>query len=1619
MCWFSSKNSNLRNVKPISNSPGNCMKEWTCRRSLSMLIILIGSVLTVHGQINARFSSDKVSGCAPLVVKFLDESEGSPDSWRWDLGNGTISFLQNPATTYFTPGTYTVKLIIRKGNGSDSLVKEKFITVFASPVVAFSASDTSGCFPKTVYFNDFSSPGDGVITKWEWDFGDGSNATVQHPHHVYESGGFFNISLRVQNSNGCIRTLSREKYIRLNQGVKADFISAASTNCKPPTSIQFTNTSMGTGVLSYKWLFGDGSSSVDQNPVHLYTSEGSFRVTLITKNATGCTDSFTGINPINIGNVKANFEIPDLTCAGIPIPFSNNSTPPPVTSKWDFGDNTISDSIHPVKIYNTPGTYKVKLVANSGSCNDSLDKTIVVLPKPTATFSASQTISCKSPFTTQFHSDVPANIQVTWYFGDGDSSSDLSPIHSYNREGEFDVTLMVRNNAGCVETIKKEKYIRVRAPLVEITNLKQEGCIPFRFTPELSVELPDSLTSYEWQWGDGTSSEAVKPQKQYEVPGTYDIKLIYTTATGCIDSISISQAIRVGKNPFPEFSAAPPSGCAFREIRFLDKTGGAPADRWLWRFGDGGFSDEQNPVHKYTDTGFFDVTLIAWNSGCFDSIRITRFIQIKAPIAKFTDSTSCITPLKRWFTDLSVGATGWRWKFGDGTESRERNPAHIYVSGGSYEVSLTVTNDTCEHTVTRQIQIATEKVTFSAVNSIACKGSLTQFVASGSPDIINYKWDFGDGIIEYGNPAPAHIYSRNGEYNVTLVTTDIYGCMDSIVRSAYMKISGPTANFSASSTPVCTNSIIRFEDSSYTDAMTGIKEWIWNYGDGESDTLTQGPFQHLYKRGGNYTVSLTVKDETGCTNTNTQSALITISEPVASFISPDTLSCTGKAIRFVNESFGNALSYRWNFHNISESTDQHPSIHFIEEGDYSVSLRIVDPYGCEDSILRTHYIHIKDPKSLYTVSDSVGTCPPLVVDFKNASSHYNKLEWDFGDGTKSNLAEPFHFYSYPGMYESKLQVTGFGGCVSTMSKIITVRGPQGTFTYNKLSGCEPTEISFTGKTKDEASFIWDFNDGTLQNTDNSAITHSYTRGSYVPKMILVDPQGCQVPVQSPDTINIYGVTAEFAFVQNSVCDSGVIHFIDKSTANEPISSYEWKFGDGNFSTDESPVHQYDRQGIFPVELLTKTSFGCSSIVKYDVSVTISATPITSITGDTTACTPATLRLHGLIVSKDTSGLFWNWDFGNSTKSTEQNPAVTYNQPGKYTVAMISKNVFGCADTSYQIVEAFPLPTTEAGSDVTICEGNSVELRASGAETYQWSPDSDLSCGNCPSPIASPLLVTEYFVVGKNEYGCILKDSVLVNIQHPLQLLVSPPDTICMGESAHLDASGVERYVWSPSADLNHTTIPSPVANPKQSTIYRVIGSDKHQCFSDTAFIPVTVYPYPKVDAGPDRHISVGSSLHLSAVISPDVRKMVWKPPSGLNCATCPDPIATPKENTTYSIEVMNEGGCKTSDQITVSVFCSNSNLFLPNTFSPNSDGNNDVFHPRGKGIYSIKSFRVFNRWGEMIFEKTNMAPNDISQGWDGTHKSRPAPQDVYVYTVDVICENKVVLNFKGNVILIR
>jgi gliding motility-associated-like protein len=265
----------------------------------------------------------------------------------------------------------------------------------------------------------------------------------------------------------------------------------------------------------------------------------------------------------------------------------------------------------------------------------------------------------------------------------------------------------------------------------------------------------------------------------------------------------------------------------------------------------------------------------------------------------------------------------------------------------------------------------------------------------------------------------------------------------------------------------------------------------------------------------------------------------------------------------------------------------------------------------------------------------------------------------------------------------------------------------------------------------------------------------------------------------------------------------------------------------------------------------------------------------------------------------------------------------------------------------------------------------------------------------------------------------VKDSVFVKVVQPFTLVATQRYSACKDATIQLSASGAPNYLWSPATGLSAVNISNPRATVSGNQTYSVIGYDTAGCFADTALVSVEVVAPPTVELGPDLVIPVGNTHTFVPVVSSDVTAYLWSPAINLSCSTCPNPILNSRENTTYNLKVTNTTGCSATDSVRVIVTCGSSSVFIPNTFSPNGDGSNDVFYPRGKGIYNIQYLRIFNRWGQLVFDRKNLTVNDPASGWNGLINGKAADGGVYTYFMEVTCNNNQTLKYFGNLNLIQ
>lgn len=1428
----------------------------------------------------ANFRSDISGGCSPIVVNFEDLSTGNPALYEWDFGNGATSVRKNPSATFFDEGVYTVRLTVSDANGNNKSTKTGIITVYLQPTVAFSANRTNGCTPARIRFTDAStSPPNTRINSWKWDFGDGGTSTLQNPEYIYRTAGNFTVTLTVGTDKGCTRLLTKPNYIDIIQGTVPSFSFEEPKECSAPATITFNNASTGPPTLSYIWNFGDGGTSTAVNPQYIYRANGSYTVSLVVNSTFGCTDTIT--RQVDIGKVKTDFTVPGSICPKTPAVFLNASNPLPNRVSWRFSDGKTDSIRNGRNSFATTGTYTVTVINTYNICVDSLTKTVNVTAGPTLNFSTLDTVKCAPPLTANFTNTSNADT-YTWDFGDSTTSTSANPSHTYTKFGTFDVTLIGTSANGCRDTLRRREYIRIRKPEISLPGYPKTGCIPYTTTFVPEIKSVDEITSYRWNFGDGGTATGEKPTYTYNRLGTYNVTLTITTRTGCTETYTLNEAIKVGTLPAPDFTSDVTRACANPGIQFINLTPD-PKDSldYRWEFSDGSINTTRNPRHVFLDTGTITVTLTAINNGCENRITKQDYVKVLPSVSRFDYKPDCNNRNLYTFTDKSVGAQTWLWRFSDdnSTFNGPNPPAHTFPGIGTYSVSLTTTNGSCTYTLTREIRIINNTPNFTAVETAGCKPFNVRINPS-SPNmgvLKSFTWNFGDGNTS-NRPAQDPIgynqFTNAGNYAITLTTIDTFGCINTITKNNYIRVNGPVAAFTSLNNSGCKGATVTFNDNTITDGTNNIVSWRWDFGDGTIKNFTAPPFQHRYDSLNFYDVTMVVRDRAGCVDSATNRDFVKLSFIKADW-SVGAQSCPNAGVSFSNRTGGTNYTYTslWNFGDGGTDNGNSPTYSYRDTGSYTVQLKVRDELGCEDSLTKANNVYIGVPKASFDANNFTTYCTPFEAKFVNKSTYYSSSFWSFGPGKgTSTQNEPNTYYTITGVYPVKLVVTSPGGCKDSVQQNMNVFNPSdGTMKYGPLVGCRPLPVSFEAFSKMRGTFIWDFGDGNVEEDSiDNKINHVYDNlGSFVPRIILRQPEGCLVPLTGADAIEINGAKAIFRVQQRLFCDSGYLAVRDSTLHldRDAVTSYTWDYGDGTISNSYTPPpHLYSAPGNYKVTLVVRTASGCADSMTVN-PIKVVQSPLISMRGDSVICANDYVQFTGLFDRSDTSAVRWSWQFPNGNRENRQFPSIQqFKTPGSFSVTALAVNSSGCVDSARQSLVVNPIPAITLPPTITIQQGFPITMPA----TY---------------------------------------------------------------------SSNIATYLWTPA--------------------------------------------------------------------------------TGLNCTDCPQPETLPKMNTMYRVAVVDSNGCRNTKNVQVLVLCKNANVFLPNTFSPNGDGSNDIFYVRGRGLDRVKSLRIFNRWGQVVFEKRDFAVNDPSAGWDGTFRGAKPQADVYVYQLEVYCENSTIIKFDGNVALIQ
>ncbi len=836
---------------------------------------------------------DPANGCVDSSITFVDQSfsnypVGFPPinivDWSWDFGDGsTATGVANPSHSYTASGEYTVSLIATNDLGCVDTV-ENIVWANPPPLVDFSFNNV--CTDTLFTFTDASVIDTGIIVGWGWDFGDGSPPVqAQNATHQYAAFGNYNVTLVAVSDSGCPSFLTQQVYS--SPVPVADFSPTDVCNGNVSSFMDLTTVDAGS-VSQWSWDFGDGGSSILQNPVYTYQDTGVFSVTLIATTDSVCRDTITQTVTVHPAPVVGFFT--DTVCAQLPMTFTDTSSTPSgtiVSWSWYFGNGGISSNQNTSNVYALGGQYIASLAVETDlGCIDTMSQTVIVYPKPNAAFlTLAACLNDTNNFTDQ--STVATGSQIVswnWDYGDNSGfSTDQNPSYVFGNSGIYNVELITETDNGCLDTVVNPTQV-FDLPVADFTFSNE--CLYDAAVFQNTSSIPSgSITTYLWDFGDGDVANVQQPVGQlYDTAGLYDVQLITVSNNGCLDTIL--QTIEMYPVPTAMFtydSVCYPFATSFTD---LSSVGGAyNVIDWTWKFGDGIInSGTQNPTHAYTEWGDYSVQLtVETDAGCVADITLGPARVYPKPEADFSDDIANCLNDTTLFEDLSSvenypfdELVAWNWNFADGTSSPVQDTIHVYAAHGFYGVELAVTtNNGCQDTLVQPVEIyPLPQVAFTVDTNLGCQPFRAWFTdLTTIPDpylLTSWEWNFGDGPGTVSTRNPEHTYwdedlgdFDTGIYSVSLEVTSANGCISDTTYVDYMiEYPKPDALFSVD--PERTDII--FPKFRITDlASPNVVNWSYQWGDGATANIPNPV--HEYSDTGYYNITQIVATEFGCLDT--------------------------------------------------------------------------------------------------------------------------------------------------------------------------------------------------------------------------------------------------------------------------------------------------------------------------------------------------------------------------------------------------------------------------------------------------------------------------------------------------------------------------------------------------------------------------------------------------------------------------------------------------------------------------------------------------------------------------------------------------------------------------------
>jgi gliding motility-associated-like protein len=1419
----------------------------------------------------------------------------------------------------------------------------------------FSSANLSACNTLQATFFDQSTSAESIID-WSWDL-NGNTSSEQNPGALFTDPGSITICLTVTDVNGSSDTECKEDYITVFPNPVAEFAIDNIEGCVPVLVNFSDNSSSQNGnIVSWLWDVGGSAGVLSQSSLDdfgsTYAIQGSYTASLTVIDEKGCTTTTTKPNAVVASALTSpDIEIELTPSCDLPweINFTNQNADPLISYTWDFGNGDTYQGVQPSPItYTDLGVYDITLFMESGDCRDTILLSNFVDTNSPAAFEYSPAVVCQNN-PVQF-TDISLNgaDQVFWNFGDGFTSIDPNPAHSYNSAGCYDVSL-IRTVGSCIDTVIISCVSVLESPSVSYDITNQYTCnLPADII--LHAESPASGNIF-WRFIDNSSvinydsNDVAITIIEY---GSYLAVLEFVATSGCttfIDSIPIEVGPFEVNMPLQSID-----GCVPLTFTLIDSiSSNVDIASYNWSIGDPFLysSSASNPTFTIPDTGKYDIQLIAENIyGCIDTINIEDYIQAgNMPIVNF-EATPLIACVEQSisFTDLSSEYTNaWEWYLEQGLFSEEQNPLSIFPSPGVYDIALYASHNGCTDSVRLKDYITILEPVSSFLVTYNCDDPYTVNIENRSIGYDSLLWTLHlsetDSIIFTDSIFGDYTLPDRGYYPISLYSKSFdTGCEH--LKNDTIIIVDPIASYVVDTLRGCAPFSIEIGNFSQ-DAFS--YEFISDVANIDS-IFNEEPIVTFTEGGVLNGPLLIITDIHECRDSFQLFDSIQVNKLEAVIDFTDVI-CVPDDAEFNDQStagLANIIAWEWLVEPVGFiSSDQNTSLYIDSVGLYDVLFKVEDDWGCMDSITKAILAVEITPDFTY---DSLG-CSWAPIKFTPMGDNGNTVTyvWDFGDGNNSDIRSPNYTYPTEGTYSVCLTMIDIRGCDKTICKdnIVNISDPVADYIGDPLvATCPPLLTNFENQSTNAFIYTWDFGDNSGKST-TGAPSHVYTSpGRYDVTLIATSTPNCSDTLLLPEYVKVEGPKGAFEADISSAC---LPVSVTLNAESDGYYSYVWDLGNGILDSVEGLVitdeisYVYTQPGRYTPKLIITDSIGCTRSFAGDPIELDLVTLDFTMEGDPVCGPPMQVSLEN-ISNGTTEDVDYLWQISgiDNYESVEENPSFDIQQSGQYNVSLIAK--YGdCIDTltilDFMEVSDIPdvifeIETEELCEDVNVTFVNNSIVDYGEFTSWIWDfGDGSTSTVKNPTYQYGGLESHTITLIGITDKGCEATFSESFDVLPSTVATVGDDKLICIGDEVQISGA-IENllpngtFYWENEASLSCANCLSPIAMPAVTTSYILVGVHPNGCESrDTIEVIVIPTPGPELALQSDEIICLGSETVINVLNFNQDYNYQWNTSTlGQDCyENCQIVNVSPEEETTYFVRVINEFGCFKNDSITIDV----------------------------------------------------------------------------------------------------